>query len=879
MGEVYRARDAKLQRDVALKVLPAAVATDAARVERFGREAKVLASLNHRNIAAIYGIDDDGDIPALVLELVDGPTLADRLTLGPIPVPDALAIARQIAEALEAAHAQGIIHRDLKPANVKVRPDGVVKVLDFGLAKAMDDNASADALGGQMSTVTSGPVTSTGVVLGTGPYMSPEQARGESVDRRTDMWAFGVVLWEMLTGRRLFKGPTLSDSIASVLTAEPDWTALPMQTPPLVRRLLQRCLEKDRSRRLDSAVAARLDLEEALSRPKEPAATGASAATRRSRRVPWLISLGLALIVVALATRDLTREPPAGERLSRVRAQLGADVLLRKDLSASVILSPDGQTLVYATAGANTASPLYVRRIDQFHATPLRGTENATSPFFSPDGQWIGFFVGRALNKVAVGGGTAVTLAEAPGGRGGAWAADDTIVFAAINSTPPVLRRVPATGGPPSPLTELHGGEISHRWPQVLPGNRGVLYTSNTSDDWDDARLVVQPLPTGAAKIVQPGFYGRYVASGHLLYMKGGTLYAAPFDLDRLEVSGPSVAVSDNVVGDTSTGGAQYDVSSTGTLVFLEGRGYSAAAPMVWMERGGNTTPLRSEPADWSNPQVSPEGKQIAIDVSDGKQTDIWVQYLDAPKLSRLTFDRADDYKPVWSPDGTGVVFTSARDGAPNLYWQRLDGTGQVQRLTESENAQTAGSWHPSGRFVAFQEARRDTGFDIMILALERRADTWTASGAARLFAGDSVNETEPRFSPDGRWLAYTSNETGRAEIFVRAFDEGGKWQISSGGGRDASWSPVRSELVYFNTADNRLMVTPYTVAGKSFHAGSSRPWAVTAAGRPARAGRTFDLHPDGERVAIVPPESRGEEHMNLVFGFFEHLRAIAPVK
>ena len=866
MGEVYRARDSKLHRDVAIKVLPAAVATDPKRLERFSREAKLLASLNHRNIAAIYGFDDEGHVPSLVMELVDGPNLADQLARGPLPVTTALRTARQVAEALEVAHTQGIVHRDLKPANIKVRADGQVKVLDFGLAKALHSDEPGIA-SDSSSTLTTRPLTAEGTVVGTGPYMSPEQARGTVVDRRTDLWAFGVVLWEMLTGKQLFKGPTLSDSIAAVLTAEPDWAALPSDTPAAIRRLLRRCLQKDRAQRLDSAIVARLEIDDALVGEKEgPAAEAPS-------RIPWMVAAVAGVAAVTLAAVAMFGERAPASPSVRMRADLGADLMLRKDLASAVIISPNGRTLVYATEPTAVPAQLYARQLDQLHAAPLRGTENAAAPFFSPDGQWIGFFDGKLLKKIAVGSGTSVTVCETPGVRGGgAWGSNDVIYFSAVTDTVPLIMSVAAAGGTPQPVTTLQPGEITHRWPQVLPGNHAILYTSNTSSNWDDAKVMVQPLPDGPSRVVQAGFFGRYVRSGHLLFVKSGTLYATPFDVDRLEVTGPSTVVAERVVTDPTTGAGHFDVSNDGTLVYLEGLELTAARTTVWMERGGNTVPLRAEADDWANPYFFADGKQLAVDVRDGKQIDLWVQQLDTPKFTRLTFDRADDYKPVPTEDGQRMAFTSTRDGAPNLYWQRVDGSGQVQRLTSSANAQAAGSWHPSGRLLAFQQATPQTGLDILLLSLQPRGDQWTID-TPRVFAGGSFNESEPRFSPDGRWLAYTSNETGRAEIFVRALQGGGKWQVSTGGGRDAVWSRTRSELLYFNTSDNRIMVASYTVTDQSFVTGSARPWAVTAVGRPARNARTFDLHPDGERVAVVPPEVRDADHVNLVLGLFEELR------
>ena len=866
MGEVYRARDITLQRDVAIKVLPAAVEADAGRLARFSREAQLLASFNHRNIASIYGFFDAGRAHVLVMELVEGPTLAARLANGPMPIAEALTVAKQIAEALEAAHEQGIIHRDLKPANIKLRPDGEVKVLDFGLARALDAKPSADHADSPTLT-TPVPITNAGAILGTGPYMSPEQARGFAVDRRTDIWAFGVVLWEMLTSTQLFAGHTLSDTVASVLSAEPDWKQLPAQTPLPILRLLERSLQKDRKLRLDSATVARLEIDEALQSPEKE---------ERPAAKPRLIPLGLAVLasaaLAALATWASLRGPTVAAPSLRLRTELGADIALQQDFGAAAVLSPDGQTVVFASEATTAPAMLYVRRLEQLTAAPLPGTEDASSPFFSPDGKWVAFFADGKLKRTSITGGTPTTIADAVSGRGGTWAEDGAIIFSPNAQARTVLHRVPSTGGTPQPLTSLLDGEISHRWPQVLPADRGLVYVSNTSDNWDDARVMVQPLPSGTPKVVQPGFYGRYVASGHLLYVKGGTIYAAPFDLDRLEVTGPSVAAVPEVVADATTGGAQFSASQTGTLVYLQGQTFFRTAPMAWMDRGGTTVRMGLPPSNWANPRVSPDGKQLAYDVHDGKQSDVWVLELATGKGSRLTFDRSDESNPVWTPDGQRITFTSTRDGAPNLYWQRADGTGAIERLTTSSNAQTAGSWHPGGKVLAFQEVRPDTRGDVVLLELED-GGAGPKPGRQTTFAGGASQEAEPSFSPDGRWLAYHGTETGRAQVFVRPLQGPGKWQISTAGGRDATWGRTRPELLFFGFTDGRIMTAPFTVSGASFRHEAPHAWSNTPIGRPSRSGRTFDLHLDGERVVVVPADRQNRTHMMLVLNFFEQLR------
>ncbi len=555
MGEVYRARDTKLNRDVAIKVLLPSVAGDPDRLARFSREAQVLASLNHPNIAHIHGLEESGGVTALILELVEGEDLAQRIARGPIPLDEALPIARQIAEALEAAHDHGIIHRDLKPANIKLRADGTVKVLDFGLAKAIDP-AGSSSVQAMNSPTLSIHATQTGIILGTAAYMSPEQAAGKAVDKRSDLWAFGVVVMEMLTGRQVFKGETVSHVLAAVLKDEPDWTALPLQTPASVRTLLRRCLEKDRKRRIADAADVRLEIDDApLAASGDGMRVGVPVPQAAWRlALPWAVvgalAAGLATVLVLWAPWRKTMPPPAPLRLS---AELGADVSLTFGLGDAMSLSPDGAVIAFVGQKGAGDPQLYVRQLTQLQATALSGTDEAHSPFFSPDGQWIAFFADGKLKKIAVTGGSVVTLCDAPNGRGGAWGEDGTIVF--LPNTAGSLMRVSSAGGMPEPLTSLAEGEFTQRWPQVLPGGKAVLFSGGgvAAGAWDDASLVVQALPTGARTLVQRGgYHGRYLPSGlgsperagreggHLVYLHDGTLFAAPFDLDRLAVTGPA---------------------------------------------------------------------------------------------------------------------------------------------------------------------------------------------------------------------------------------------------------------------------------------------------------------------------------------------------
>jgi hypothetical protein len=636
MGQVYRARDTRLDRDVAIKILPEAFAVDEERVARFQREAKVLASLNHKNIAIIHGLEQAGNVHALVMELVPGEDLSQRIARGAIPLDEALSIARQIAEALEAAHDAGIIHRDLKPANIKVREDGTVKVLDFGLAKAMEPPPGSSPGASMSPTITTPAMTHAGIILGTAAYMSPEQARGKPVDRRADIWAFGVVLFEMLTGRRAFEGDDISITLAAVIMKEPEWRALPARTPSGLRRLLASCLKKDPRARLRDIGDARLQIEELLSgSPEEAGEPELPRALPPWRRaVPWTAA-GALVLALMLALWAARRPPPQAQpqQPQRLSIELGADASLVTDFfaagGAAAVLSPDGRVLAFvARKAAGEASQLYIRRLDQLEAAPLAGTEDAHNPFFSPDGQWVAFFAGGKLKKVAITAGTVVTLCDVgtPGDRGGTWSEDGSILFARGG-----LWRVSSAGGAAEAMTtpDTAAGEVSYNWPQALPGGEAVLFTAypripSLQDQVLEANLVVQRLPDGPKKIVhRRGNYGRYLPSGHLVYVYEGTLFAAPFDVDRLETTGPAVPALEEITA--RQGGAQFDFSNRGTLAFVPGGTGSGTAPLHWLDAQGNLAPLRAVAANYITARFSPDGHRLAIHTHQGTQSDLWV--------------------------------------------------------------------------------------------------------------------------------------------------------------------------------------------------------------------------------------------------------------
>ena len=888
MGEVYRARDTKLGRDVAIKVLPTAFASDVDRMARFQREAHVLASLNHPHIASIYGLEDSDTTRALVMELVEGPTLQERIAQGALSIEEALPIAKQIAEALEYAHEHGIVHRDLKPANVKLTRDGAVKVLDFGLAKALSDDPLSPEVSN--SPTLSGVATRAGIILGTAAYMSPEQAKGKTADRRSDIWSFGVVLFEMLSGRRLYTGETAAETLASVLKTDPDWSALPPSIPPSVHRLLRHCLEKDPRRRIQAIGDARIAIEDALAGREEPVAAERVAATVPPRRLaPWIVAAlgGWAVAIAALlALWRLAPQPTTPVRLS---VELGADasLVLVTGSGTAAILSPDGKLLAFAAQKAAGQRPqLYVRRLEQLAASPLSGTEGARNPFFSPDSQWLGFFAEGKLKKVAVTGGAAVTLCDSPENRGGTWSEDGTILF-----TPRIaagLSRVSSAGGTPEVLTtpDQAAGDSSDRWPQALPGGKAVLFTGGVGGDFEGASIVVQALPKGPRKVLQRGgYHGRYLRSGHVVYMHEGTLFAAPFDLGRLEVTGPPVPVLEGVTASMANAGAQFAFSDSGTLVFLPGQSVGESVPIQWMDKDGKTEPLRALAGNYNNIRFSPDGQRLALDLREGRERDVWVYEWGRDTMSRLTFEPGEDGWPVWTPDGRRIAFASQRadKATANIYWQRADGTVAGERLTENKNQQYPASWHPSGKFLAFQERGPQTNLDIMILPIEGDETSGWKPGKPTAFLNSPFIEVAAAFSPDGRWLAYGSNESGGFEVYVRPFPgPGGKWQVSTGGGFNPTWSRNRKELFY-RTLESTLMVATYAVEGDSFRAQKPQQWSPGLV--PARGvnNRAFDVHPDGQRVAVLKAaEQQAEEkrdHVTLIQNFFDELRRVAPAK
>jgi serine/threonine-protein kinase len=843
MGEVYRARDTTLGRDVALKVLRPLLAADSDLTARLEREARLLASLNHPNVAQIHALEHSSSAPALVMELVDGETLADCMARGPLSIDEALGIGRQMAAALEAAHEHGIIHRDLKPSNVRIRPDGLVKVLDFGLAKLIEPGPD-ESLG---SPTVSTRATGQGFILGTAAYMSPEQAVGRPVDRRADLWAFGVVLMETLTGRRVFAGESVPDVIAAVLSSEPDWTSLPDQTPTEVRRLLRRCLTKDPRQRLDSAKVARFALEEAQpSTPPRPSDVVVASPVGRSLR-GWITAAVAGIVGAGVAGYALgtTRRPPAPARpLRRFDVVLPASQRLAGLDYSSVAMTPDGSQIAYvATRGGRPQ--LFVRSMDNTDPVQIPGTADATSPFFSPDGRWIAFFANGKLKKVPMGGGAAVTICDATSGFGGTWGPGDRIVFSPTTGSG--LMQVAAGGGVASRATTLdaQNGEFSHRWPDLMPDGDTVLFTVGSLGSWDDAQIVAQSLATGRrTPLVQGGTYPRYLKSGYLAYVHAGVLLTVPLDGRSLRISGQPTSALDNIL-ESSDGAAQVAVSDSGDAAYVPAAATSAQRRLLSVDRSGASVTLGAPPRAYSTPRFSPDGRRLLVTIS-GTNDDLWVYDNATGALQQLTFD-ADAASPVWAPDGEHVTFSWSKDGPPNLFSIALGGQRE-ERLASSEFRQTVGSWAPGGRLLAFVQSRPATGRDIWLLKTDERV-------SAPLLA-TTFDEASPQFSPDARLIAFVSNETGRSEVYVSRTDDPlqAMKQVSRDGGTEPIWSRTTHELIY-RTGNSLMAVSP--PASGDWSMAKPRLLFERAFEKGTIDVANYDAAPDGQRFVMIEAVAR----------------------
>jgi serine/threonine-protein kinase len=852
MGVVWKADDARLGRAVALKLLPESLAQDPDRLARLEREARLLAALNHPHIATIHGLEEVGGTRFLVLELVPGETLASRIARGPLPPDEAREIARQVAEGLEAAHEAGVLHRDLKPANIQITPEGQAKILDFGLAKAADGSAAASD--SSLSPTRTRMGTSSGVLLGTAPYMSPEQARGKALDRRADIWAFGCVLYECLTGRAPFRGETISDVLAKVIEREPDWALLPAPTPPDLQRLLRRCLDKDPRRRLRDIGEARVALSSTEPAPEPGAATPRLAAAFRA--LPWgLVVLLAAIALAAIAGRGHDARP-TDRRPVRFRVVMDDPIEpIRSGTSGALAVAPDGSrfaVIVWHDEDTHIAVHDFARGSAALAAGTLRGY----TPFFSEDAQWLGFVAEGQLKKVSLHGGLVVPIAPA-GGLGADWDAD-SILFNPFYAEG--LKRVAATGGEAVTVTtkDSSRNELGHFWPQILPGGKTALFTSFATPI-DAAAVETVDLATGERKVVLRGaFCGRYAASGHLLALRGNTLTAAPFSLASLSTTGPPVPVLDDVAADFTAGLGHYAVSEEGTLVYLPRSALEVEGTVVWVDSTGRWEPVGIPPGTVGNVALSPDGRRIGLTLRS-ESRDVWTYDLARGSFSRLTHEPAAEFGPVWSADGRAIYYTTER---PQFTLARiaLDGTGAGEQLAAGEFDRQVQSVSSDGKWALITETAPETLDDIVAVALERPDETF-------VFRRTAFDEDEAAFSPDGHWVAYRSNDSGQSQVFVQPFRSAGeRVQISNGGGWDPCWS--RDGLTLYFKSDAGLMAVPVT---SDWSAPPHRLFEVS------EYPGAFDVAADGRFLMVRVPKPTWPRTVNVVLHWFEELQRLAP--
>jgi len=907
MGEVYRATDSRLGREVAIKVLPEAFAADAERLARFDREARTLACLNHPGIAHIYGVEDlpatgsgqagtvsagEGAGPgrplrALVMELVEGPTLADRLVKGPIPVEEALPIARQIAEALEAAHEQGVVHRDLKPANVKLRPDGTVKVLDFGLAKAMEPAAAMSPGSSLSPTITTPAMTQAGLILGTAAYMSPEQARGRAVDTRADVWAFGAVLFEMLSGKRAFDGEDIAEVLGAVVRLEPDWSLLPAGTPSRVRLLLKACLQRNLKQRLAHVQDARLMLDGVFHDAVETAATGRTEAVRSAwwRRALPLVVTALVVATLAAGAAWMARAPLPG-RVVRSTHLLPDGRAFFNAGRKVVAIAPDGSQFVY-----NGSNGVYVRALDELEDRPVAGAADpafASSPFFSPDGLSLAFFSQTTgdLRRVPIAGGTPVSLTGVDAPFGASWDQDGTILY----GQPDGIWEVSQNGGDPHRIMEFESGAVPFA-PRRLPVGDWVLFTLTGetvgNSRWDEANIVVGSPSSGERRVVRAGGSdARYVPTGHLVFAQGAVLYAQAFDLDRLEVSGgavpvvPGVRRAVNPAG--NTGAAHYDVSNDGTLIFVPGsESGRAVSTLAWVDEAGRRERVDMPPGQYQHPRLSPDGAWLAVERLDQQATDIWIYDVSGAAAERRLTEGGNNAYPAWSSDGDYVAFQSDREGNRAVFRQRADGTGGAERLTMPEDGveHIPEDWSPAGDRLAISVVAPE-GYQLWM---------WTASDGSfeRYGTLRSSSPFDLQFSPDGAWMAYTNRSDGVATYVESVASPGTRYQI----GRDDElahhplWSPDGRRLIYFPGGNAAAVSVEILGTSPSLELG--RPEALPGEGLPLNVTPTsllnHDVGPNGQFVTILDGAETGGEapadQIVIVQHWFEELQRLVPVE
>jgi Tol biopolymer transport system component len=878
MGEVYLARDTKLGRDVAIKVLPHEFAAQPERMLRLEREAKLLASLNHPNIASIYGLEDSKGTHALVMELVSGPTLAQRLHQGVAPLEDSLAAARQIAEGLEYAHECGIIHRDLKPANIKLASSGAVKILDFGLAKAIEGDGAPGDL--SSSPTISRLATQAGIIVGTAAYMSPEQAKGKPVDRRTDVWAFGCVLFEMLSGNAAFSGESVTDILAAVVRGEPDWAKLPTSTPVRVRELLQRCLQKDPKKRLQAIGEARIALENFLVNPGELIeGDSVEAAAANREAVRWrryagafaaIAAVGLiaAVLLAFLWRHRVPEEHQTIRTLVTPGATLTFKLISTIGESAGFALSPDGRRLVYAVSSKDGKDLLWMRTLDSPEPQPIVGTAGGGFPFWSPDGRFIGFFADGKLKKIEAGGGPATTICDAPTARGGAWGRDGVIVFSfAFNEG---LQQVNANGGKPVPLTSLDTSqnEATHRWPVFLPDGRHFLFLAGdpyTSRDNPTNTIKVGSLDSKEVKSLVRTRSSAVYASGHILYLRQNELMAQPFDLKRLEVTGDAFSLGDEVAEDRRSVRALISASENGMLVYAPISGAGQGANISFVNRSGKKVSEVTCGGDCRRPAVSPDGNSVAYDL-DTPAYEVWRYDRRRDLKTRVTLSSAtihSNSSPVWSPDGRWLAYTCFLGGKYGVCRRHSDGSGEEEvLLRQVDDVLAPTDWSHDSKFLAVQRVTHGTS-SVWSLPLE-------AGREPTPFLQSQFSQLQARFSPDGKWMAYCSNESGEYKVYVVPYPgPGGKWQISPGSGCAPRWRHDGKEI-YYVSADKTMMAVQIKASGSGLDVGTANPLFETRLYNAyGNYFGNYDVTPDGEQFVLVTTGEQGNGILMLLQNWY----------
>jgi serine/threonine protein kinase len=861
MGEVYRARDTKLRRDVALKVLPAAFAADPERMARFRREAQVLASLNHPHIGAIYGFDDFCNVHALVMELIEGPTLANRIARGAIPIDEALPIAREIAEALEAAHERGIVHRDLKPANIKITPDGNVKVIDFGLAKAVESDVTS--IGIQNSPTISQMATQAGIILGTAAYMSPEQAKGKSVDRRTDIWAFGCVLFEMLTATRPFEGETVSDALAAVIRGEPDWPLLPSNTQHTIRKVLQRCLKKDPKQRLQAIGDARIAIEEVLSGDSQDLGPPVEIRPPAWRRVlPWAVFAAVTFAAVFAAVYFMHKPQSSPVIVSQIPSPPNTNFVFTGINPGPLILSPDGERVAFSAVSSDGRQLIWVRPLSSAAAKPLDGTDGATFPFWSPDSRSLGFFANGSLNRIDVSGGPPLALCDVAIGRGGTWGVDGTILFTPNVSSP--VFRIAASGGSPQAVTNLNASmnERSHRWAQFLPDNKHFLFFAQTAVVGTGS-IYVASIDGGEPKFIMHNDSNAvYSLPGYLLFVHQGIFMAQRFNASRLRLDGDAVPLIEHVGVNSVISRALFAVSETGIMVYQAGNPTGETDRLVWYDRTGKQIEATGTSGLYLEPSVSADSNKLAISgLPEGTgNLSIWVLDIARSTKTRLTFSQWSDRQPDWAPDGKSIAFISNRNGPPRIYLTASDGTGTPAALTTDGASEFMPRFTGDGRYLLFERLAEQPN---------SRREIWAAplSGDRKAFPviQSQYDVFAPSLSFDGKWLAYESREAGRPEICVIPFLHGtGKWEVSTAGGLQPRWRRDNSELFYLSM-DNKITSAEITQQGSSLLIGKVQSlFQVNPV--PSAGGSQYDVTGDGKKFVVASLSlSQASEPLTLV--------------